>query len=233
LLGVTDRYGQLAELEARARHRRDDAAARQREHATLLRRIRDLAEEVGCVLKPKEGKVSRDAVAERAGAETARLADADPLDQLDHMLTERRRQAGDVERQNQLAEKARELKAEEGKHLHSIAGLKRRRSAMFQAGGCEDEQQYRMMAADQHQAALLANQRDAVTREIAAAIGRHEPEEVFNNLLGPESIGTLDQLWERATAELDAQQAKLKELAQERGEHNREQTVLAKDRSLA
>ena len=43
---------------------------------------------------------------------------------------------------------------------------------MFQAGGCEDEQQYRMMAADQHQAQLLANQRDAVSREIVAAIGR-------------------------------------------------------------
>ena len=50
---VTDRYGQLAELEARARHRREDAAARQREYETLLRRIRDLAEEVGCVLKRK------------------------------------------------------------------------------------------------------------------------------------------------------------------------------------
>jgi uncharacterized protein YhaN len=235
LVGVTERYGQLAELEARARHRRDDAAARQREHDTLLRRIRDLAEEVGCVLKPKDGKVSRDAVAERAGAETARLAtvETDPLDQLDHMLTERRRQAGDVERRNQLAEKAKELKAEEGKHLHSIAGLKRRRAAMFQAGGCEDEQQYRMMAADQHQAALLANQRDAVTREIAAAIGRHAAEETFIQLLSPESIGTLEQLWERATAELDSRQAKLKELAQQQGELNREQTMLAKDRSLA
>jgi uncharacterized protein YhaN len=238
LLGVTERYGQLAELEARARHRRDDAAARQREHDTLLRRIRDLAEEVGCVLKPKEAKdakVSRDAVAERAGAETARLAtvEADPLDQLDYMLTERRRQAGDVERRNQLAEKAKELKTEEGKHLHSIAGLKRRRAAMFQACGCEDEQQYRMMAADQHQAALLSNQRDAVTREIVAAIGRHEPEETFTQLLSPDSIGTLDQLWERATTDLDSRQARLKELAQQQGELNREQTVLSKDCSLA
>jgi uncharacterized protein YhaN len=236
LTSVADRYGQLAELEARARHRRDDAAARQREHATLLRRIRDLAEEVGCVLKPRESKdskVSRDAVAERAGAETARLAEVDPLDQLDHMLTERRKQAGDVERRNQLAEKAKELKAEEGKHLQSIAAYKRRRSAMFQAAGCEDEQQYRMMAADQHQAQLLANQRDAVSREIIAAIGKHAPEETFTQLLSPESIGLLDQIWEKATAELDAKQGSLKDLAQQRGELLREQTVLAKDRSLA
>jgi len=229
LVSVTDRYGQLAELEARARHRRDDAAARQREHATLLRRIRDLAEEVGCVLKPKDNaKVSRDAAAERSPAETV-----DPLDQLDHLLTERRRQLGDVQRREQLAEKATELKAEEGKRLQAIAGLKRRRAGMFQATGCEDEQQYRMMAADQHQAALLANQRDAVSREIAAAIGRHEPEQVFAQLLSPDSIGLLDQMWEKATAELEARQTKLKELAHQRGEHHREQTVLAKDRSLA
>jgi uncharacterized protein YhaN len=249
LTSVADRYGQLAELEARARHRREDASMRQREHATLLRRIRDLAEEVGCVLPPekvKNGRVSRDAkgppaaervgAAERAGGETPRLTheiEVDPLDQLDHLLTERRKQAGDVERRNQLAEKAKELKAEEGKHLQAIVGLKRRRSAMFQAGGCEDEQQYRMMAADQHQAQLLANQRDAVSREIIAAIGKHAPEETFTQLLSPESIGLLDQMWEKATAELDARQNSLKELAQQRGELLREQTVLAKDRSLA
>jgi hypothetical protein len=106
LISVTDRYGQLAELEARARHRREDAAARQREHATLLRRIRDLAEEVGCVLTPKEAKdtkVSRDAGAERSSAnQPAAEPDINPLDQLDHLLTERRRQMGDVERRAQL-----------------------------------------------------------------------------------------------------------------------------------
>jgi uncharacterized protein YhaN len=232
LLSVTDRYGQLAELEARARHRREDAAARQREHATLLRRIRDLAEEVGCVLELKQTKdlkINRDAAAERVNADVQ----PDPLDQLDYLLTERRRQLGDVERRAQLQEKAKELKAEEGKHLQAIVGLKRRRAAMFQAGGCEDEQQYRMMAADQHQAQLLTNQRDAVSREIAAAIGRHEPEETFNQLLSPESIGLLDQMWEKATAELDGCQTSLKGLAQQRGELIREQTMLAKDRSLA
>ena len=242
LLSVTDRYGQLADLEARARHRREDAAARQREHETLLRRIRDLAEEVGCVLKPKPDKVSRDAQAERAANQPASQSIdrnqpaellANPLDQLDHLLTERRRQLGDVQRREELANKAKELKAEEGKHLQTIAGLKRRRAAMFQAGGCEDEQEYRMMAADQHQHALLTQQRDAVSREIIAAIGRHEPEEVFNNLLAPDSIGTLDQMWEQATADLDSTGNKLKELAEQRGSHLREQTELAKDRSLA
>jgi uncharacterized protein YhaN len=235
LLSVTDRYGQLADLEARARHRREDAAARQREHETLLRRIRDLAEEVGCVLKPKAASDNKpkSEASKETPADRNQIELANPLDQLDHLLTERRRQLGDVQRREELANKAKELKAEEGKHLQTVASLKRRRAAMFQAGGCEDEQEYRMTAADQHQHALLTQQRDAVSREIIAAIGRHEPEEVFNNLLAPDSIGTLDQLWEQATANLDATGNKLKELAEQRGSHLREQTELAKDRSLA
>jgi uncharacterized protein YhaN len=236
LLSVTDRYGQLAELEARARHRREDAAARQREHATLLRRIRELAEEVDCVLAApaaKETKPSRDPASAGAPAGAPAETAPNPLDQLDHLLAQRRRQLGDVERRAQLQAKARELKVEEGKHQQAIVGLKRRRSAMFQAAGCDDEQQYRMLAADQHQAALLANDRDAVSREIAAAIGRHEPEETFAALLGVETIGLVDQMWEKAAAELDGRQARLKQLAHERGEFHREQTVLAKDRSLA
>jgi uncharacterized protein YhaN len=240
LMTVTDRYGQLAELESRARHRREDAATRQREYETLLRRIHDLAVEVGCVLEAKAQAGAkhavRDAGGERGAAASATseaVVTTNALDQLDHLLTQRRRQLGDVERREQLATRARELKNEEGKHLHSIAALKRRRAALFQAAGCEDEQAYRMMAADQHQSALLANQRDAVSREILAAIGRHDTEDAFAKLLAPESIGGLEALWEKAAAELEGCQSRLKELATERGEVKREQTHLAEDRSLA
>jgi uncharacterized protein YhaN len=236
LASVTDRYAQLAELESRARQRREDASNRQREYDSLLRRIGDLAVEVGAVLKPKQAAVGRDAAAGGAGDQgQARplLAAADAVDQLDHLVTERRRQLGDVERRQQLRDKAKELKTEEGKHLHAVAGLKRRRAAIFQSACCEEEQQYRMLAADQHQAALLANQREAVSREITAAIGKHGAEDVFAELLAPDSIGQLEQMWERATAELDARQSRLKDLAQQRGELNREQSLLAKDRTLA
>jgi uncharacterized protein YhaN len=277
LLAVTERYGQLAELESRARHRREDAALRQREYETLLRRIADLAEEVGCVLDPatqshprikhhaanrdaqadrgsdRSGDrqqrpnqspsrdnsplVSRDAAAERAAQpeRPAREAEIeiDALAQLDHLLSERRRQLGDVERREQLALRARELKAEEAKHLQSIAAFKRRRAAMFQAAGCEDEQAFRMMAADQHQAALLGQQRDAVTREILAAIGRHESEETFAKLLDIEVVAALESQWERAAADLEGCQKRLKDFAGQRGELKREQALLAEDRSLA
>jgi len=238
LASVTDRYGQLADLESRARHRRDEAATRQREYETLLRRINELAIEVGCApppaAPPTNPPLSRDPQGGGAASQApAVTAGPNALDQLDRLVAERRKQLGAVERREQLRDRARELKSEEGKHLQAVASLKRRRLAMFQAVDCEDEQAYRMRAADQHQASLLAIQRDAVSREIVAAIGKHEPEEVFAGLLAPESIGQLEQLWERATADLDARQKRLKELAHERGELSREQSILAKDRSLA
>ena len=67
---------------------------------------------------------------------------------LDYLITERRRQLGDVERRQQLRDRAKELKTDEGKNLHAVTGLKRRRAAIFQSAGCEEEQQYRMLAAD-------------------------------------------------------------------------------------
>ncbi|HYO25278.1 MAG TPA: hypothetical protein VEQ85_10025, partial [Lacipirellulaceae bacterium] len=256
LLTVSDRYGQLAELESQARRRREDAAQRQREYETLLRRITDLAEEVGCVVSGRPQSAEAKAPApgakqhspgpkpaaasetrpndQRESADDASAATTvDALRQLDHLLEQRRRQMGDVQRREQLALRAREFKTDEAKHLQSIAALKRRRAALFQAAACEDEQAYRMMAADQHQAALLGQQRDAVSREILAAIGRHEPEETFAKLLAPDQIGTLEALWERAAAELEGCQTRLKELAGARGELRREQSFLAQDRTLA
>lgn len=91
-----------------------------------------------------------------------------------------------------------------------------------------------MLAADQHQSRLMTNQRDAVTREILAAIGKHEPEEVFAQLLAPESVGILEKSWEAATAQLDAAQTRLKEIAQQHGvfEPGARQSI-EEDRSLA
>ncbi|MCA9233886.1 MAG: AAA family ATPase [Planctomycetales bacterium] len=216
LASVAERFATLGELEARGKHRREDAAARQREYDTLLRRVHDLAEETGCLC-------------ELDGDE----AEADALAQLDHLVSERRKQASALQRRDELREKAKELKAEEGKHRESIGGLKRRRTALFTGAGCADEQEFRMLAADQHQARMMANQRDSITREILAAIGKHEPEEVFAELLSPEAIGILETSWESATAQLDGAQERLKEFAQQRGVLKREQQAIEEDRSLA
>jgi len=209
---VTDRLSLLEDLETRARHRREDAAARRRERETLVRRIRDLAEETSCLLAD---------------------ATADPVAQLEELQSQCRKQLAAVQHRKELRDRAAALKQEEAKHREAMAGLNRRRLAMFQSAGCEDEQAFRMLAADQHQANLLAGQLQNVSREIAAAIGKHAPEAEFAELLSPDAVGKLDALWEAAAAALEKAQHRLKTLAQRRGALQQEQESLINDRGLA
>ncbi len=96
---LAGQYEQLAELEAKARSRADDMQRRQREFDRVVTRIERLAEETGLVLE-----------------------DAEPLDQLEHLLSESRLQKANTQHREKLRERAKELKAEEARHA-------RRRSA--------------------------------------------------------------------------------------------------------
>ena len=224
-LTVTERYEALSDLEERAKLRREDASARQRELNMLTRRIGDLAEEVGCVLVSDEVEVDDE------GEEYE--VDVSALDQLEHLIHQRSRQLSEVQRRKELAKRAKELKIEEAKHRRAMTGILRRRDALLQAVDCEDETAYRRLADDQQQLLRLKKQRKSVSREIVAAIGQHAPEETFAALLSPQQIETLESAWEDATAELDAQQLALTALADQRGALREQQRTLLEDRSLA
>ncbi|MCG8448722.1 MAG: hypothetical protein MI725_03955, partial [Pirellulales bacterium] len=224
LITVTERYHALGDIESRAKLRREDAVARQREHTMLHRRIRDLAEEVGCLLESEDTEVDDD------GQEYE--VEVSALDQLEHLLSEHRRQQADVDRRDALFERAKELKAEEARHRRAIAGARRRREALFHAADCDDETAYRYLAEEQEKQRQLRKQRKSISREIAAAIGQHAPEETFVELLKPEKIGQLEELWETASAELEAERSELTSLAGQRGALRQQQQAMAEDRSL-
>ncbi len=212
-VAVTERFAALGDLDERVKLRREEIVARQREHATITRRIRDLALEVGC-LEDEHGEIAT-------------------IDLLEILIAERRKQLADVVRREQLYERAKELKAEEGQHRRAIVGIRRRRDALFQAADCEDETAYRRLIEEQEQSQKIRSQRKRISREIAAAIGSHAPEETFASLLAPESIDKLDSLWEQFSGELEAAQAELKNLVDQRGALRHEQRILVEDRSLA
>lgn len=217
---VTERFAALGDLEERVALRHEEIALRQREHAAVTRRIRDLASEVGCVLT-NPGSTEE-------GAELAA-----PLDQLEHLLAESRKQLASVERRNELHERAKQLKAQEREHRRTVAGVRRRREGLFHSADCEDEVAYRRLIDHQQQSRTLRSQRDALSREIAAAIGTHASEEKFAALLAPENIDKLDDLWAEYSQALEAAGEQLKALVDERGARKHEQKVLAEDRSLA
>ncbi|MDZ4658597.1 MAG: AAA family ATPase [Bythopirellula sp.] len=228
---VAERFAALGDLEERVTLRREEIIARQREHATLTRRIHDLALEVGCVLLPKKSESPKSV--DLTKAVDPHISLATPIDQLEHLVAERRKQLAGVERRVQLFERAKELKAQEREHRRTVAGIRRRREGLFHAADCEDEVAYRRVIEDQQQAYKLRAQRESVTREIAAAIGTHAPEDTFASLLSPENIDKLDDLWEQFSQQLEAAQSELKSLVDGRGARRHEQRLLAEDRSLA
>lgn len=224
-LTVTERYEALSDLEERAKLRREDASARQREYDTLTRRIKDLSEQVGCVLTSDEVEVDEEGEEYEVEVST--------LDQLEHIVRQRQRQLTEVQRRKELSKRAKELKAAETKHRRAIAGTMRRREALFQVVDCEDEPAYRRLAEDQQQLIKLKKQRQSVSREITAAIGQHAPEETFADLLSAKRIERLEEDWETVSGELEVELLTLKGLAGQRGACRQEQQALDKDRSLA
>jgi hypothetical protein len=72
-----------------------------------------------------------------------------------------------------------------------------------------------------------------VTREIAAAIGKHGSEADFAPLLAPDAIGRLESNWETQSSQLETIDKQLKELLQQRGALVEQQRAAAADHSLA
>jgi uncharacterized protein YhaN len=203
----------LAELEARIENRRDDRIRREREYALVSQRIFALAEETGLRLTTNEK--------------------AKPLAQLDHLRAEYHKQQQRVEQRQSLRDRTKTLRVEEAKHARGAIGLKRRRVALFQKCGVTDEQELRQLAAKLAEAEDLRKKRDAATREIAAAIGKHSGEPDFAPLLADDTIGRLEHDFETLSRQLEQLDRELKEALQRRGAMVEQQRAAAADHSLA
>ncbi|MEX0611068.1 MAG: hypothetical protein WD229_03015, partial [Pirellulales bacterium] len=230
----------LAELEARLENRRDDLARRQREFAVVSQRIIALAEETGLCLDAKGclGQSHSDAPdAQRTGGSPkarpqAPDKNATPLEQLDHLRAEYHKHQQRVEQRKSLRQRAKALKTDEVKHGRSAIGLRRRREALFQKCGVADEQELRQLAAKLAEAEELRKNRVGITREIAAAIGKHGGEADFAPLLGPDTIGRVEHDWETLSSQLEEFDRSLKDALQRRGALVEQQRAVAADHSL-
>jgi uncharacterized protein YhaN len=104
---------------------------------------------------------------------------------------------------------------------------------LFQQCGVADEEALRQLAARLDEAEGLRKKRAGITREIAAAIGKHGSEADFAPLLAPEAIGRLDHDWETLSSQLESLDADLKDALQRRGAMIEQQRAQAADHSLA
>ncbi|MGL4514011.1 MAG: AAA family ATPase [Lacipirellulaceae bacterium] len=193
----------LAELRA-------EATTARAEHDKVAKRITALAEEAGMPLKGKT-----------------------PLEQLTHLLTERRLQQNRIDHRKKLRERARDLKDKSLKLGKLAERVEQERQGMFRAAGVENEQGYRQRAADLADLARLDEKHERLSREIAAAIGKSGAETDYVALLAPDSIHKLDAQFDALTAEHGAIERRLREVVARRGALDAERSAMVADTSLA
>lgn len=203
-------YRALAEIRSKAETKQEEIDRCEREHEKLARRITALAEEAELVVE-----------------------DAEAPAQLEHLLTERRLQQGRIDHRKKLRERAKDLKERERKHAVLAERVETDRLALFSSAKVDGEQAFRDVVADLAEAAKLDDKRERLTREIAAAIGTSGTEADFLELMGREAILRLDGSWSQLTADHEAIEKQLRDLAARRAILDKDRQEMVEDTSLA
>lgn len=207
---LAGQYRALAELRSKAENKQEEIDRCDREHEKLAKRIVALAEEADMVLE-----------------------DAELPDQLEHLLSERRLQQTRIDHRKKLRERSKELKERERKHAALAERVESDLHALFVQARVEDEQAFRQLVADIETAAKLDENHGRLTREIAAAIGAYGTEADFAELMNREGMLRLDGVWAELTAEHEALEKQLRELAVRRASLEKERQAMVEDTSLA
>lgn len=206
---LAGQYAALAEMRSRSEVKQEDFERCEREHEKLAKRIVALAEEAELVLE-----------------------DAETPDQLEHLLSERRLQQGRIDHRKKLRERSKELKIRQRKHAEASERVEAELQALFTLARVEDEQAFRQVVNDLDSAAKLDENRDRLTREIAAAIGASGTEADYLELMSRDRILRLDGLWTELTAEHDTLEKQLRELAARRAILDTDRSAMVEDTDL-
>ncbi len=199
----------LAELRSRAEMKQEEIERADREYEKLTKRIVALAEEADLVLEESE-----------------------VTEQLEHLLTERRLQQGRIDHRKKLRERSKELKEKEQRHAQQAERVEADLHALFASARVDEEQAFRQVVTDIQSAAKLDETFGRLTREIAAAIGAAGTEADFAELMSREGAVRLDGKWNELTAEHEALEKQLRELAVRRVSLEKERTEMVEETAM-
>jgi uncharacterized protein YhaN len=207
---LMQRGDRITELQRRMVQRREDLARRQRELESLASRIVQLAADAG-----------------------VSLGSPNPIEQLRQLSGAAAQQQAGAARREALRNQARRIRIKLAKHEEAIATLKHRRRELFLEVGVKEEQEFRQRALQCARADVLRRDREAVAREIQAALASQCSEEAIRGYLeGPQAVALetrRDELRQRlATAE-----QQLRERLERRGRLSEQLAALAGDKRLA
>ncbi len=202
------------------------------DHLNQLQRTLTLREE-----EMQQRRRELDALVQRIGqlvAETGVAVDSQqPIEQLRQLVDALADQEVLIERRAVLRREARSVRRQRAKHGEAIRQWKYRREDLLRECGTEDEQQFRHQAVQAARAAVLHEQREAVGREMAAAIGNQCSEETVSGLLRTETDEQLDAHCNQLLEQLTTLENDLHERIEQRGRLAEQLKTLADDRTLA
>jgi hypothetical protein len=203
---LATRSGRIAEIRRSLESRREEVDQRRRELDTLSGRIAQLA---------SDGDVS--------------LAGDDPVEQVRELAEQLSEQEARLARRQVLRRKAKSLRRDHARLREAIRRLETRRRDVFRELGVESEDEFEKLAEQVARREELRRRRDAVSREIDAAVAGHCSEEAVRKELEGRGGGGLEARYEHLQGKLLAVERRLQERFEQRGRLNEQLQALAED----
>ena len=201
---------EIQRIESRMAQCRDELTGRRRELEMLAGRVAQLAGDCGLASGGLQPVAQLRQLAEALGQQQAQIA---------------RREA--------IRRQLRQLRRRRARLDEAAGRLRRRRRQLFRDAGAEDEREFRRRAVELARVEVLRRDRDALDREITAALGDRCPQESLRKELAGDAAAGLPARRQQAQTALAAVQEELRGRIESRGQLAEQMRVLAEDRKLA
>ncbi len=204
------RCDQIGRMHRRLEDRREELGRRRRELDSLTGRISQIVTDTG--LAP---------------------AGDQPVEQLRRLGKALGEQEGRISRRDLLIRKTRLLRRKRARHEQAVSRLKLTRRELLREAGARDEQEFRGRALQVARAEVLRRDRDAVAREITAAIGGSCPEQAVREQLEGEASESLEARRDKLLERLAVLEKQLQDRFEKRGQLAEQLKTLAEDKQMA
>ncbi len=204
------RAGEMKDLRDRLQRHREDLGQRSQELENLTGRIAQLAGDLGVEVSGKA-----------------------PVEQLHALVAHLRDQEARWKQRRELVQQARQLRRRRLRARLAVARLKRRRRQLLDQAGVHDEAEFRRRAADHARGLQLRGEREALQREIDAAIAGYCPEEEICRQIDRAQGVNLEGRREQLQKRIEACAAQLKQRYEKRGQLLEQLKAVAENRGPA
>lgn len=208
---ISQRSGRIADFNGRLEGLRAELALREKELADVAVRVEELVRETGLTVSVSKKKP------------------LDGLGQLTAALSDQRRVM--AERKGLRAQYDK-LRASQNRMARELDGFAGQLTRMLAAVGVETPDEYRQLDLKHAQRNKLSQERDQLSAQISAALGKTASEEDLQPLLSSLHASGLERRWESLNNDIEAVRKEHAAMLQQRGELQQEIKTLSEDNRL-